>query len=149
HVPSLPKRCLWYCDPAGAGEINRLRRLNITALKGNNAIREGIAAVSGRLQSGRLLIDPDTCPMLAMEGGLYHYDPDDRLLTETPVDRDNHALSALRYLVMGLLKRPVARRQNSDLYPGSETPATEPRPRSQSLWTNETCWTPLGPPQVS
>ena len=72
---------------------------------------EGIAAVSGRIQSGRLLIDPDTCPNLAAEGSLYAYDPDEGLVTETPIDRDNHALSALRYLVMGLAKRgakPVA-----------------------------------------
>ena len=64
-----------------------------------------IAAVSGRIQSGRLLIDPDTCPNLAAEGSLYAYDPDGELVTETPIDRDNHALSALRYLVMGLAKR--------------------------------------------
>jgi len=52
-----------------------------------------------------LLIDPDTCPNLAAEGSPYAYDPDGELPTETPIDRDNHALSALRYLVMGLAKR--------------------------------------------
>jgi hypothetical protein len=34
-------------------------------------------------QSGRLLIDPDTCPNLAAEGSLYAYDPDEGLVTET------------------------------------------------------------------
>ena len=47
----------------------------------------------------------DTCPNLAAEGSLYAYDPDEQVSTETPVDRDNYALSALHYLVMGLAKR--------------------------------------------
>jgi hypothetical protein len=81
------------------------------------------------------LIDPDTCPNLAAEGSLYANDPDEQLTTETPIDRDNHALSALRYLVMGLAKRcPKAR-------------ATDPRVTSDSarrqLWKNEAVWTPL------
>lgn len=56
-----------FCDTSGSGEIRRLRLLDHKALAGENSLREGIAAVSGRIQSGRLLIDPDTCPNLAAE----------------------------------------------------------------------------------
>jgi hypothetical protein len=142
HVPHLPRGCLWYCDPSGAGEIVRLRRLDIKAIRGNNAIREGIAAVTGRLQSGRLLIDPDKCPMLAMEGGVYQYDPDESLVSEAPIDRDNHALSALRYLVMGLLRRQPAR-PSPTASPTAEQQADQARSRRRPLWDNEACWTTL------
>src|SRR2546430_5545303 len=97
---------MWLCEssgPRGNPPISPDWTLN--AVAADSALREGIAAVSGRIQSGRLLIDPDTCPNLADEGSLYAYDPDGELVTETPIDRDNHALSALRYLVMGLAKR--------------------------------------------
>jgi len=137
-VPDTPP-----CDPSGAGEIVRLRRLDLKALRGNNAIREGIAAVTGRLQSGRLLTDPDTCPMLAMEGGVYQYDPDESLLSETPIDRDNHALSALPYLVMGLLRRQPG--GGRSLNPSADQQANDAaRLRRSQLWENPDCWTTFG-----
>jgi hypothetical protein len=61
--------------------------MNLKALGADNALREGIAAVSGRIQSGRLLIDPRralTSPPREVEGSLYAYDPDGELVTELP-----------------------------------------------------------------
>jgi hypothetical protein len=66
---------------------------------GNNALAGGIAAVTARLESGRLKVARGACPELAREAGLYRYEAEG---SETPLDRDNHALAALRYLVMGL-----------------------------------------------
>jgi hypothetical protein len=136
HVPFLPRRCLWYCDPSAPGEIQRLRRMDVKAIKANNAIREGIAAVSGRIQSGRLMINPERCPMLAFEGGLYHYDPDESIKSENPVDQDNHALSALRYLVMGLARRSSGRKV---------TEAETPKSAGNSTLHDEACWQGLTP----
>ena len=76
---------------------------------GPNAIRAGIAAVHGRLESGRLRVVRDACPNLLLEAGRYRYDPDGGDTEESPLDRDNHALAALRYLIGGLDRGRVAR----------------------------------------
>ena len=101
HAGKIPKKVFWYCDPAGANERAELRCADFKVVKGKNAIRPGIAAVSARIQSGRLRILPGQCPNLLMEAGLYRYDP--RLPdAETPLDEHNHAMDALRYLISGL-----------------------------------------------
>ena len=98
HAGIIPKNVFWYCDPAGANERAELRCADFKVMKGINAIRPGIAAVSARIQSGRLRILAGQCPNLLLEGGLYRYDP--RLPNaETPMDEHNHAMDALRYLV--------------------------------------------------
>jgi hypothetical protein len=76
---------------------------------GPNAIRAGIAAVHGRLESGRLKVVREACPNLVHEAARYRYDPDTDPHDENPLDRDNHALAALRYLVAGLDRGRVAR----------------------------------------
>jgi hypothetical protein len=51
----------------------------------------------------------DACPNLLLEAGRYRYDPDGGDTEENPLDRDNHALAALRYLIGGLDRGRVAR----------------------------------------
>ncbi|MFO0929146.1 MAG: hypothetical protein U0736_19340 [Gemmataceae bacterium] len=46
----------WYADPSGATEIAGLRAAGLTVLAGDNDIRPGIAAVTARLQTGRLKV---------------------------------------------------------------------------------------------
>ena len=60
--------------------------------------RKGEGA-GARLETGRLKLARGACPELEREAGLYRYEAAGG---ETPLDRDNHALAALRYLVMGL-----------------------------------------------
>ena len=108
HAGMIPKDVFWHCDPAGANERAELRLADFRVVKGLNAIRPGIAAVSARIQSGRLCILPKKCPNLIMEAGLYRYDP--RLPNgETPIDEHNHTMDALRYLISGLDSHHLAR----------------------------------------
>jgi hypothetical protein len=107
HVEHLKTRGLksvfWWADPAGATEIAEARRADLCVRKGNNAIRPGIMAVTARIESGRLKVARH-CTHLIAESELYRYPtPQERkILGENPVDENNHALAALRYLVAGV-----------------------------------------------
>ncbi len=94
---------------------------------GKNGIRAGIAAVTARLQTGRLKIAP-TCPNLLAEAKLYRYPTADegRSPTENPVDENNHALAALRYLISRLDARYLAKFQKKS---GSDIPPEEYDPQ--------------------
>jgi hypothetical protein len=95
HARHLPRKVLWYADPAGAQETATLRALGFTVRKGASDIRAGIAAVHARLQTGRLKVVGDACPNLLAEARLYRYPTalDGRPQTENPVDEHNHALA--------------------------------------------------------
>src|SRR5262249_36572751 len=99
----LPRGVRWYADPSGAGEISELKRAGFSISAGTNALRQGIAAVTARLHSGPLKVLPGACPNLlaGAERDRYGDDATDRR-AETPVDDHNHALAALRYVVMKL-----------------------------------------------
>ena len=101
HAAALPRGVSWYADPAGATEIAEFRRAGHLVRKGINDIRLGIAAVTARLRTGRLKIDPRRCPSLCTEARLYRYPSEQEraVLGENPIDDHNHALGALRYLV--------------------------------------------------
>jgi phage terminase large subunit len=83
-----------------------MRRAGIRCVPAMNDILIGINAVNARIDSGTLHIS-DRCKALKAECEAYHY-PDDKS-TEKPVDEFNHAMDALRYLVMGVDKGKVAR----------------------------------------
>jgi hypothetical protein len=127
----------WFADPAGATEIAALQAAGLKVQPANNALRAGIAAVSGRLQSGRLRLPRGACPELRREAGLYRYpDADEQMrLGENPLDAHNHALAALRYLVSGIDARHLARWRERlpDETADSLPDALDP----------ETLWTPL------
>ena len=97
HIAGLPKGVTWYADPSHPTEINALCKAGLTVRKGTNAIKAGIAAVRARIETQRLKIMRRECPNLLLEAKRYHYDPDRP--DEVPVDADNHALAALRYLI--------------------------------------------------
>jgi hypothetical protein len=94
---------LWYCDPSEPDAIVKFRRNNLPAKPAPNDIRPGIAAVSRRLRTGGLRVFRG-CSNLVREAGLYRYPtPEEKkIVGENPIDQDNHALSALRYLVAGI-----------------------------------------------
>jgi hypothetical protein len=101
HVPHLPRKVLWYADPAGAQETASLRALGFKVRPGYNDIRAGISAVHARLQTGRLKVLRGACPNLLAEVRLYRYPAagPGQPPTENPRDEHNHALGALRYLI--------------------------------------------------
>jgi hypothetical protein len=70
----------------------------------------GIAAVSARMETGRLkIVRCEGTGALIRELGLYHYDPERD--SEEPIDEDNHSADSLRYLCVwhdrGNLARPL------------------------------------------
>lgn len=62
HARALPKRAIWHADPAGRTEIEELRAAGLRVWPGNNALAGGIAAVTARLESGRLKVARGACP---------------------------------------------------------------------------------------
>jgi hypothetical protein len=130
----------WYADPAGRTEIEELRAAGLSVRAGDNALRPGIAAVAARLHTGRLRVRRRACPNLLAEAALYRYPSGgDADRGEEPLDRDNHALAALRYLVSRIDARFLARlrRSGPDPTEPSPDPAADrpPWPDDDHLWT--------------
>ena len=90
-------------DPAAAGIKTALRRGGFTVYDGNNDVLPGIGAVRTRLgkDAGGLTVDP-SCAGIVEELESYEWDED----KEKPVKVNDHALDAVRYLVMHL-ERPA------------------------------------------
>src|SRR6202040_4168437 len=131
-------------------EIEELRRAGLKVLRGGNAIQAGIAAVNARLRTGRLRVLCSACPNLLAEAKLYRYptSQNGQADTEVPLDQNNHALAALRYLVSRLDTGFVARfRRRNDFEDstdqGRETQETErpEDPRKTLRLGNEELWT--------
>jgi hypothetical protein len=103
HSEALPKGPRWWADPARPDSIVELRLAGHDVIpcvhQGKRPILEGIDRVSERIRTGRLKVSRD-CQDLIRESQLYRYDPERP--SELPVDADNHAADALRYLITGL-----------------------------------------------
>jgi hypothetical protein len=138
HAAALAQQVgvTWFADPSGATEISGLRVAGLTVRPGDNEIRSGIAAVSARIQTGRLRVVRNTCPQLLHEAGLYRYPSAAERVRgeENPVDEHNHALAALRYLVAGIDAAFLARLRRG---PTALTPPT------RSPLGDDASWTPL------
>jgi len=128
-----------------------------------SAFVDGLADLHARLTFALLVIDPLAAflpgcenhagsvlearmPLqrlnLLSEGDLYRYE-DSREGAESPLDRWNHALDALRYLIYGLDAHHLAGRR-----PGpAEDPAAKPPPKPKPWFRldNEALWTHIGP----
>ena len=130
HAKELP-RITWYCDPAGRTEMEEFRAAGHVIRRATNTIRLGIAAVSARLRDGRLIIDPKRCPNLCSEATLYRY-PDDKeriVYGENPIDDQNHALGALRYMISRIDARYMAKLRRTITTDGpTEQDADQPTP---------------------
>lgn len=101
----------WYADPAGRTEIEELRAANLLVRKGDNDIRMGIAAVTARIRTGRLKVH-ERCANLIQESKLYRYPSKGEKTAqkmENPLDDNNHALGALRYLISRIDVRFIAK----------------------------------------
>jgi hypothetical protein len=102
HSKALPRDGIrWWGDPAGADQIAEMRGAGHDVVPcvhlGQRPIESGIALVTDRIRTGRLKV-LGTLGDLIDEAGKYRYEKQ----TEKPLDRDNHALGALRYLIVGL-----------------------------------------------
>lgn len=128
HIRHLPRDVQWHADPAGASDIAELRSAGFHIVPGFNPIREGISKVSARLTNGRLKVLKGRCPNLLAEAALYRWSdsPHDQR-GEIPVDDNNHALAALRYLISRIDHRSIGRR----ILEARREPLA---PRSSSIW---------------
>jgi hypothetical protein len=150
NAAKLPPGVVWEADPAGANERLSLRRADYKVRAADNDIRSGVAAVKSRLQSGRLKALARACPNLVREADLYHYPAADEACAnpEIPVDKHNHALDALRYLIAGLDRHFMVRfRRGKEVRP-TQTPEEKERQlaKRQKEWLsyrNEALWTKL------
>jgi hypothetical protein len=112
HSQALPRGVSWWCDPAdpesrleliAAG--HSVRPCVHRPTRGATGERRspkmsGIAAVSARMETGRLkIVRCEGTAALIRELGLYRYDPEKA--SEEPIDEDNHTCDALRYLIVG------------------------------------------------
>ena len=90
----------WWADPSRPESIAELRinghDVRPCTHKGQHPVLEGIDRVTERIRSDRIRVSR-ACQNLIREAGLYVYGPDGK----TPVDKDNHAPDALRYLITG------------------------------------------------
>ena len=110
HVHKVPRQVTWYADPSGAGEIADLRSAGLIVRAADNALRNGIATVTARIENGTLKALKSRCPNLLDEAQLYRYDDaEDADGRETPLSQHNHALDALRYLIVSLDKKSLGR----------------------------------------
>lgn len=150
HAARLSRSVTWYADPAGANEIAELRCGGFVVRKGNNALQSGIAAVTARIQTGRLRVLADACPHLLAEARLYRYPShtDRGVDPEKPIDEHNHALAALRYLVSRLDHRFMVKLRRGASDEDHAADSRNDAPRTDRKWLdirNEALWTPFHP----
>jgi hypothetical protein len=150
HAARLPREVYWYVDPAGANERQELRIAGFVVRQSINSIDAGLAAVSARIESGRLKILASQCPNLIAEAGLYRYARAEEPGAQEgkPIDEHNHALDALRYLIARLDKGFLARFRR--LLPSASQTAGKLNPDPPGRcknpwmdWRNEALWTRL------
>jgi hypothetical protein len=86
------------------------------------------------LRTGRLRLLQGRCPNLLREARLYRYPAaQEQAETELPLDRDNHALAALRYLVSRVDAAFLARLRE-------HRPATEVANASRATGNEDNLW---------
>jgi hypothetical protein len=95
----------WWADPAGATQIAEVRRGDHDVVPcshlGTEPIKSGVAVVTERIRSRSLFVRGDLGSLID-EAGKYRYPESGSLGNpEKPLDRDNHLMDALRYLVVG------------------------------------------------
>ena len=102
-----------YPDPESANGIEELRRQNLNVrevAKGKDSVAYGIDKVREVLLNGRLKINK-RCINLISEFEMYVYDEDSE--SNKPIKEKDHALDALRYVIMTADFRPeVKERQD-------------------------------------
>lgn len=91
----------YWCDPSKPESIFKFREAALDVRKGKNELDSGIATVSTTIDRDLLLFDFERCPNTLEEFQSYHFDEDDlgKITKTKPVDRDNHCMDALRYMI--------------------------------------------------
>jgi Terminase large subunit, T4likevirus-type, N-terminal len=132
---ALPRDVMWYADPAGARERKELLAAGLKVRLADNARDAGIGAVTARVRTGRLKVVRSACPNLIYEAQIYRHrvQEDGAAGGGKPFDGDDHALDALRYLILRLDRGHIAKPRSTG----------QPLPRGLD-WRDESLWTRLG-----
>lgn len=141
HAEALPKGVRYWCDPAQPESRVELRNAGHDAIpcvhlraRGSTGemkkpILHGIDLVSERIRSNKLKVIRSACLPLIREMSMYCYDPEKQ--SENPIDADNHACDALRYLIVGLDRGNAIPQRDYE---------SEPEPPKQPLDDDDERW---------
>jgi PBSX family phage terminase large subunit len=97
----------FYCDPSQPAHIDAFNKAGCPASPANNEIRMGLDKTYELIKARKLKIIKGTSPYTLDELEQYHYPepgdikPDQDGKDLKPVDQNNHAMDATRYVVMG------------------------------------------------
>jgi hypothetical protein len=99
---------MFYADPSRPDLILELQVAGVPIIGANNSIQEGIDKHYELIKSGNYRILKGACPKLIDEYDTYHYSEEQDLLPdqnskksrELPVDQNNHAADAARYITI-------------------------------------------------
>lgn len=123
-LEEIPRGALRYlvADPSGKRRsmtdhtslFDHYAEYGIFFKEGNNRIDSGISKVYTWFMLGKLKIF-STCRNLVREGLNYKYKPEemDKKVDEKPIDKDNHAMDSLRYMISELPDNPDSLIQKS------------------------------------
>jgi len=88
----------FYCDPSEPASIEKFKRAEINAKKGDNDVNAGIRAVTAKIETDRFFVH-ERCQNLINELNMYCYADDEK---DRPLKLYDHACDALRYAIMGI-----------------------------------------------
>jgi hypothetical protein len=120
----------FYADPANPDDIASFNQAGLRVVPANNDIKKGIETFWELINSGQFALFKGNNKHTVDEFETYHYpeakdlkpDQSESDRSELPVDKDNHALDASRYLASALFttsKKPnkIITSQNRDIIP--------------------------------
>lgn len=96
----------FFCDSSRPEYLQAFRNAGLDARKGHKEIDPGIATVNRMIDRGLFRIDFNACPNTVNEFEQYAYEEDDfgKIRKDRPIDRNNHAMDALRYMLYSQTK---------------------------------------------
>jgi len=97
----------YWCDPSRPEYIQEFRKNKLDSRKGKNEIDPGISSVSRLIEKDLFRADFNQCPEMIREFETYCYSESDQgeVLKDRPIDRSNHCMDAMRYLVYSQQKQ--------------------------------------------
>jgi PBSX family phage terminase large subunit len=105
----------FYCGKDQPGYIEEFNRNGLVAISADNDVRRGIDAHYELIRSRKFKIFKDTSPHTLDEIETYHYPepddlgPDDKAKDQLPVQANDHAMDAARYLSISLQYNEIKR----------------------------------------
>ncbi len=105
HRKFLSKDFVWFADPAEPDSIQDLRSFGFRIRPARNEVLTGVEAVNARILTNRLQIS-QSCVNLIKEAGVYKYpDKESDAETENPIKGMDHAMDALRYICLSIVRK--------------------------------------------